>query len=172
MNLHKGFGFVSYTSFEASDEAIHSMHGQILMNKEISVQYAYKKDGKGARHGDDAERAIAASGKLHNVEAPIAAMPVPVYGVPATPTAPVNGVPAPYGFNGMPQQPMPPPYGAPPGFGPPPGFAQQYAPPPGFGGPPMGGTPNAFGMQPHMQMGQPPGMPPPGFPGYPNYAAR
>lgn len=43
------------------------MHGQFLMNKEISVQYAYKKDGKGERHGDEAERMLAAQARKHNV---------------------------------------------------------------------------------------------------------
>ena len=38
------------------------------MNKEISVQYAYKKDGKGERHGDQAERTLAAQAKKHNVQ--------------------------------------------------------------------------------------------------------
>ena len=27
------------------------MNGQFLLNKPITVQYAYKKDGKGERHG-------------------------------------------------------------------------------------------------------------------------
>ena len=45
--LSKGYGFVSYASFEASDDAIANMNGQYLMNKDVSVQYAYKKDGKG-----------------------------------------------------------------------------------------------------------------------------
>lgn len=43
----KGFGFVSFDSFEASDAAIEAMHGQFLCNRTISVQYAYKKDAKG-----------------------------------------------------------------------------------------------------------------------------
>lgn len=43
----KGFGFVAFDSFEASDAAIEAMHGQFLSNKTISVQYAYKKDAKG-----------------------------------------------------------------------------------------------------------------------------
>ena len=33
------------------------------MNKQVSVQYAYKKDGKGERHGDQAERMLAAEAK-------------------------------------------------------------------------------------------------------------
>lgn len=44
------------------------MNGQYLMNKEISVQYAYKKDGKGERHGDQAERMLAAQARKHNVQ--------------------------------------------------------------------------------------------------------
>ena len=38
------------------------------MNKEISVQYAYKKDGKGERHGDVAERTLAAQARKHGVQ--------------------------------------------------------------------------------------------------------
>src|ERR1700690_3733760 len=46
----KGYGFVAYTDFESPDAAIESRNGQFLMNKAISVQYAFKKDGKGERH--------------------------------------------------------------------------------------------------------------------------
>jgi hypothetical protein len=49
----KGYGFVSFDSFEASDAAIEAMNGQFLMNKAISVKYAMKKDGK-ERHGTNA----------------------------------------------------------------------------------------------------------------------
>lgn len=66
-NLSKGYGFVSFADFESSDAAIANMNGQYLMNKEISVQYAYKKDGKGERHGDAAERMLAAQARKHNV---------------------------------------------------------------------------------------------------------
>lgn len=74
-NLSKGYGFISYASFDASDDAIANMHGQYLMNKEIVVQYAFKKDGKGERHGDAAERALAAQAKKNNVEPEMAVMP-------------------------------------------------------------------------------------------------
>ncbi|EEQ32439.1 Spliceosome-associated protein 49 [Microsporum canis] len=67
-NLSKGYGFISFSNFEASDDAIANMNGQYLMNKEISVQYAYKKDGKGERHGDEAERMLAAQARKHNVQ--------------------------------------------------------------------------------------------------------
>ena len=39
----RGFGFVSYDSFEASDAAIDSMSSQLLYNRAINVLYAYKK---------------------------------------------------------------------------------------------------------------------------------
>ena len=54
------------------------------MNKEISVQYAYKKDGKGERHGDLAERTLAAEAKKHITQ--------PV-GQPALPLAFSNNAP-------------------------------------------------------------------------------
>lgn len=66
--LSKGYGFVSYSNFESSDTAIANMNGQYIMNKDISVQYAYKKDGKGERHGDEAERTLADQAKRNNVE--------------------------------------------------------------------------------------------------------
>ena len=47
----KGFGFVSYDCFEASDAAIEAMNGQYLCNRAISVAYAYKKDTKGEPGG-------------------------------------------------------------------------------------------------------------------------
>ncbi|KAK9838305.1 hypothetical protein WJX81_003280 [Elliptochloris bilobata] len=55
----RGFGFVSYDGFEASDAAIEAMHGQYLCNRAITVGYAFKKDTKGERHGTPAERQLA-----------------------------------------------------------------------------------------------------------------
>ncbi|GLE01087.1 hypothetical protein PINS_up009900 [Pythium insidiosum] len=57
----RGFGFISYDSFEAADLAIECMHGQYLCNRQIVVQYAFKKDSKGERHGSEAERLLAQS---------------------------------------------------------------------------------------------------------------
>ncbi|RMZ86138.1 hypothetical protein DV737_g269, partial [Chaetothyriales sp. CBS 132003] len=91
-NLSKGYGFVSYADFGASDDAIANMNGQYLMNKEISVQYAYKKDGKGERHGDEAERMLAAQAKQHGVQPTPATIPVggPLFATqpPAVPAQP------------------------------------------------------------------------------------
>lgn len=47
----KGFAFINFASFEASDAAIEAMNGQYLCNRSISVSYAFKKDAKGERHG-------------------------------------------------------------------------------------------------------------------------
>ena len=50
----KGFAFVNYASFDASDAAIEAMNGQHLCNRAITVSYAFKKDSKGERHGSAA----------------------------------------------------------------------------------------------------------------------
>ncbi len=47
----KGFGFVSYDCFEASDSAIEAMNHQYLCGRQITVSYAYKKDTKGGGLG-------------------------------------------------------------------------------------------------------------------------
>lgn len=141
-NLSKGYGFISYASFDASDQAIEHMHGQYLMNKEITVQYAYKKDGRGERHGDAAERALAAQAKKHGVEVAIPALPAALVMPQNTPTGPAAGS---GGMNGY-----PPPNGVPPRATPqpPPGYGGYQ----GYGAPP---TPTGYG-----------GFPPPSNTGY------
>jgi len=139
----KGFGFVAYDSFEASDAAIEAMNGQFLCNKQINVQYAYKKDSKGERHGSQAERLLAQS-----IERPQTVRPHTLFsaGPASTPAA----------MGGMAGLPPPPPgmmAGIPP---PPPGMMGGIPPPPpGM----MGGMPPPPGMMP---MG---GVPPPGMMG-------
>ncbi|KAJ9612330.1 Spliceosome-associated protein 49 [Cladophialophora chaetospira] len=148
-NLSKGYGFVSFANFESSDDAINNMNGQYLMNKEVSVQYAYKKDGKGERHGDQAERMLAAQAKAHGVQ------PTPA-------TIPMGG-PV---FGGMPQTPIPP-----AGFGPPNGNYQAVPPPAQARPPPPPSTPLAAppsglpARPPPSQAGYggPQGFMPPGF---------
>lgn len=66
-NESRGFGFVSFDSFEASDRAIAAMNHQFMMNKQVTVSYAFKKDGRGDRHGDEAERKLAAAAQRNNV---------------------------------------------------------------------------------------------------------
>ena len=63
----RGFGFVSFDSFEASDLAIECMHNQFLCNRQISVQYAFKKtsaagDGGGGGGGGGAGGDMVAEG--------------------------------------------------------------------------------------------------------------
>jgi splicing factor 3B subunit 4 len=124
------------------------------MNKAITVQYAFKKDGKGERHGTAAERLLAAQARKNNA-LPVAARPPPAplaFG--ARPAMP--GFQGPYQgqFAGVLAQPPPPP-----------GFTPQQTIMPGMPMPPPG-----MGMPP-MQMQPPPAMygggfpppPPPGF---------
>lgn len=59
----KGFGFVDYDNFEASDRAIDTMNGQYLGGRPITIQYAYKKGTVGERHGSQAERLLAAASR-------------------------------------------------------------------------------------------------------------
>lgn len=134
------------------------MNGQFLMNKAITVQYAFKKDGKGERHGTPAERLLAAQARKNNA-LPVAARPPPApmaFGA----RPPIPGFQGPYQgqFAGILAQPPPPP-----------GFTPQQTIMPQM---PMGmAPPMGMPMQmppPNMQMygGFPP-PPPPGFGGQP-----
>lgn len=187
--LSKGYGFVSYSNFEASDDAIANMNGQYLMNKDVSVQYAYKKDGKGERHGDPAERMLAAQAKQNNVQVERPALPpgLLMNGIPAVPAVmsipPQTNVPPsgmsmrgpppgmPDGFGAQNYQSVPPPRQNAPLPPPPSGLPQRPPPsqagyggpqdfhPPGFATPPQG-----FPPQLPPGFGPPPGVAPPGLP--------
>lgn len=54
----KGFAFINFASFDASDAAMEAMNGQFLCNRTINVSYAFKKDSKGERHGSAAGNEI------------------------------------------------------------------------------------------------------------------
>lgn len=85
----KGFGFISYNSFDASDAAIAAMNGQYLCGRPITVSYALKKDSKTERHGSGAERLMASASNASNISRPhtlFAASPVN----PVTPTYPTQ----------------------------------------------------------------------------------
>jgi splicing factor 3B subunit 4 len=146
--LSKGYGFISYANFEASDDAIANMHGQYLMNKEISVQYAYKKDGKGERHGDQAERMLAAQAKAHGVQPTPATIPM---------GGPVGGGMPPAMFPGSAPPPIPAGFGAPSANG----NNYQSVPPPSQGRPPV--TPSTPLAAPPSGL---PARPPPSQAGY------
>nr|CAG4641143.1 EOG090X0BVS [Eulimnadia texana] len=66
----KGFAFINFASFEASDAAIEAMNGQYLCNRPITISYAFKKDSKGERHGSAAERLLAAQNPLAQSDRP------------------------------------------------------------------------------------------------------
>ena len=191
----KGYAFVNFSSFEASDAAIEAMNGQYLCNRPITISYAFKKDAKGERHGSAAERLLAAQNPLTQADRPhqlfsdapptaaaLAAGPVshqqPHHAMPAAASIGAGigllpGVPL-----GM-MPPMPPPglshamfpFGVPP---PPP-------PPPGAGGstnghfawsqpppPPPAGDTNAVATGYPLPPGYPAPIPgaPIGFPGF------
>nr|DAD21022.1 TPA_asm: hypothetical protein HUJ06_022485 [Nelumbo nucifera] len=148
----RGFGFVSYDSFEASDAAIEAMNGQYLCNRQITVSYAYKKDTKGERHGTPAERVLAASNPSAQKNRPHTMFATGPPTLPAGPPA-----------NGTMGTPVPP---RPFANGPiPPAQIPAIRPPPPQGGafpPPMqlSGPPTWTG-QPQQQGQGPPVMPPP-----------
>ena len=170
----KGYGFVSYTDFECSDAAIESMNGQFLMNKAITVQYAFKKDGKGERHGTPAERLLAAQARKNNALPAISRPPPAPIGIAFGARPPIPGYQAPYQqgqFAGVLAQPPPPPGFTtqqtvmPPMMGmqmampppPPPPNMQLFNPQGGFPPPPPPGFgPPGMGMMPPPPMGAPP----------------
>ncbi|KAL1137716.1 hypothetical protein AAG570_009412 [Ranatra chinensis] len=166
----KGFAFINYASFEASDAAIDAMNGQFLCNRPVSVSYAYKKDAKGERHGSAAERLLAAQNPLSQADRPhhmFADAPPPPMPMPPPPPVPpppptqVNMPPPPLPMPPHAMQRHPPPPPPPPGLMPPPPPTSTSAPPP----PP---PPTQVNMPPPLQGPPPP--PPPGGPPMPTGA--
>lgn len=163
----KGYAFINFASFDASDAAIEAMNGQYLCNRPITVSYAFKKDSKGERHGSAAERLLAAQNPLSQADRPHqlfadAPPPVPVPAPVLTTLGTGMGMP------GMPPAfpPVPPPGSMPPAMptmGIPPSAAGQAA-----GGPPHFPPASMHPAIPQMPMPPgPPGMvpPPPAPPG-------
>jgi splicing factor 3B subunit 4 len=151
----RGHGFVAYADFESADAAVEAMNHQYLMNKPLEVQYAFKKDGKGERHGTAAERLLAAQARK-NMALPMSSRPPAApaallgqFGLRTPmPVAPFAAASYQGQYAGALAQPPPPPIGfgaagmmSQPGMGAPPpptGFANMYPPPPpGFGMPMM-----------------------------------
>ncbi|KAL3099223.1 hypothetical protein niasHT_029030 [Heterodera trifolii] len=88
----KGYAFINFASFEASDAALEAMNGQFLCNRPITCSYAFKKDTKGERHGTTAERLLAAQNPLFPQDRPHqifpATIPAPFEGIPPLPPTP------------------------------------------------------------------------------------
>jgi splicing factor 3B subunit 4 len=127
----KGFAFINFASFDASDAAIEAMNGQYLCNRPITISYAFKKDSKGERHGSAAERLLAAQNPLAQTDRPhqlfADAPPIPpqmsnmgMSGLPPPPPPPLQGL-----TMAMPPPPPPPPTWAPP---PPPPPSSNFLP--------------------------------------------
>ncbi|KAF2457182.1 hypothetical protein BDY21DRAFT_392300 [Lineolata rhizophorae] len=92
-NISKGYGFVSFSDFDASDDALNNMNGQFVMNREVSVQYAFKNNDRKERHGDAAERMLAANARKNNVAPAPQPLPPQFYGgnTPSGPAAMAGG---------------------------------------------------------------------------------
>ncbi|XP_037805533.1 splicing factor 3B subunit 4 [Lucilia sericata] len=171
----KGFAFINFASFEASDAAMDAMNGQYLCNRPISVSYAFKKDSKGERHGSAAERLLAAQNPSSHADrphqlfadAPVPSM-IPVMGGQLIPPPLLAPPPPPNpGSASMmpPPPPVPPPQSA---FVPPPPLPplagnQSLPPPVGIPPPPRMLPPNSW---PSATPAPPPPnwRPPSGFP--------
>lgn len=136
----KGFAFINFASFEASDASIEAMNGQYLCNRPISVSYAFKKDSKGERHGSAAERLLAAQNPLSQADRPhqlfadappIGMMPMTI--APPPPPVIMGMMPPPPNLPNMPPPPppVPPPGSFPSGIPPPPLPPSQPPLPPG-----------------------------------------
>ncbi|CAD5215635.1 unnamed protein product [Bursaphelenchus xylophilus] len=98
----KGYAFINFSSFEASDMALEAMNGQFLCNRPITCSYAFKKDAKGERHGTAAERLLAAQNPLFTQDRPhqmFADMPGGIRPNTAQAVAAAQGLPM---ANGMP----------------------------------------------------------------------
>lgn len=141
----KGFAFINFASFEASDAAMDAMNGQYLCNRPISVSYAFKKDSKGERHGSAAERLLAAQNPLSHADRPHQLFadapmppipgppgqmipPPPMMGaaIPPPPGAPIPPPPLPFGLPGLPRMPFGMPGNWRPPLPPPPAFAPNF----------------------------------------------
>jgi len=116
----KGFGFITFDTFEAGDAAIAALNEQFLCNKQIVVNYAFKKDSNNERHGTEAERLLAAKARQKHITVPL--MPItelPHIGTNAPSSSGVSGLaptassilvppPPPQAYMGAPPPPMPP----------------------------------------------------------------
>lgn len=145
----KGFAFINFASFEASDASIEAMNGQYLCNRSISVSYAFKKDSKGERHGSAAERLLAAQNPLSQADrphqlfadAPPMSMMQGMTMAPPPPPVILGGMmppppPTPASIAPPPPPPVPPPSSFPAGIPPPPLPPSQPPLPPGAPPPP------------------------------------
>ncbi len=167
-NQSKGFGFVSFDSFEASDMAIECMHNQYLCNRQIIVQYAFKnansteETGRAPgsareRHGSRAERMLAANNPMRKYIKPAIGTTNAAVGT-AVPPVGLGGLVGNAGA--MRPPPIPPVPPLPPGMGMNVGMMGARPPmappiPPPMPPPPM--------PPPPMSSSQPPPMPPPPF---------
>lgn len=144
--------------------AIENMNGQFLGGKQVSVQYAFKKDGKAERHGTQAERLLAAQAKKRAMGFDLggsftsAAFVAQTSAPPATPASAVAPPALPAGFSASQVIGAPPPPPGAPAYG-----AQGYpaAQPAGYPQNYGGYSYDAYGANGYQQQGGAPPPPPP-----------
>lgn len=165
----RGFGFVSFDSFESADSAIEGMNGQYINNRPIHASYAYKKDGtKGERHGSESERLLAKESSARRIRPQplmslasgfaMGGMPAVGMGRPQMPPMGMMNMGQGVQLGGLPPMPPMPPPGLPTqAFRPPPLPDGQFPFPP----PPMPFMPPMPGAVPGMPPVRPPNFPPP-----------
>lgn len=159
--MSKGFAFVYYDTFEAADAAIAAMNGQFFGGRRISVNYSFKKDKPGERHGDTAERMLAAKNPMAKVRKEISNVAPGLAAAPPAATPPPFGMPPPVNMGAPGMSPHQPQYQggmAPPYASAPPPFIPGQTAPAGMGAPPP------YGYSPQQHQPTPPG----GRGGYPH----
>lgn len=59
--------YIYYTTFDDSDQALAKLNNQIVFNRSISVDYAFKDEKGNEKHGDEVERLLDKEAKKHGV---------------------------------------------------------------------------------------------------------
>ncbi|AET41243.1 U2 snRNP complex subunit HSH49 Ecym_7420 [Eremothecium cymbalariae DBVPG len=59
--------YIYYSTFKHSDEALQKLNKQILANRVISIDYAFKDGNSGDKHGDEIERLLDREAQKHGV---------------------------------------------------------------------------------------------------------
>ncbi|KAL0480798.1 splicing factor 3B subunit 4 [Acrasis kona] len=87
---NRGHGIISFDRFESSDMAKYSMNNMYLAGRQITVDYAFKKDSK-EKHGSKAERLLAANNPVLQQQQQQAMMAGLITGVPQVPSYAYQG---------------------------------------------------------------------------------
>lgn len=60
--------YVYFKNYEDSDKAIETLNGQLVVNRKITIDYAFKENGKGnAKYGEEVDRLLNREAKKHGL---------------------------------------------------------------------------------------------------------